>query len=117
MDKIQTLGAENAAAEAQMLVQENRVAQAKALASQGVNDAKKMEKATGGFEALLLHEMLKAMWSTVQTTGLMGEDSNQAQIYRDMLNQAISDSIAEGKGIGVKQFLKKELLKMPKGAS
>ena len=74
-------------------------------------DEKGVDKAAGGFEALLLHQMLKSMWETVDTSGLLGEDSNQAQIYRDMFNQSLADSIAEGRGIGVKQFLKGELVR------
>lgn len=86
--------------------------QAEAMGKQGVKDAKELEKATGGFEALLLHQMLTAMWSTVEETGFLGEDNNQSQIYRSMLNQAIADEVSEGKGIGVKDFLKKEIAKV-----
>lgn len=87
------------------------LAKAKELQNQKLNSEKEVNKAASGFEALLLHEMLKAMWSTVQTTGLLGENSNEAQIYRDMFGQAVADTIAEGQGVGVKQFMKKELLK------
>ena len=58
-----------------------------------------------------MHQMMKAMWETVEPTGLLGEDSNQAQIYRDMLNQAVADSIASGRGIGVKSLVKQEILR------
>ena len=80
-----------------------------ALKNKDLSDSKERGKALEGFEALLLHQMLKSMWSTVETTGMFGEDSNEAQIYRDMLNQALADSIAEGQGIGVKTMLEKEL--------
>ena len=82
---------------------------AKALAGQEIKSEKELDKAASGFEALLLHEMLKSMWATIDTTGLLGEESNQSQIYRDMLNQAMSDSISEGRGIGVKDFVKREI--------
>jgi Rod binding domain-containing protein len=94
-----------------MAKHESSLQQAKALSSQGPKDAAAIEEAAGGFEALLLHNMLKAMWETVEFTGFMGGDSNEAQIYRDMLNQAIADSVVEGKGIGVKDFLTKEIAK------
>ena len=96
---------------------ESQLQEAKSLSSQKITSEKDVDKAAGGFEALLLHQMLQAMWSTVEKTGLMGENSNQSQIYQDMLNQAIADSISEGKGIGVKDFLKKELSKTTEGAS
>lgn len=96
---------------------ESQVQQAKSLASKENSSDAEVDKAASGFEALLLHQMIKSMWSTVERNGLMGEDSHQSQIYQDMLNQAIADSIAEGKGIGVKDFLKKELSKSTEGAS
>ncbi len=70
---------------------------------------KEIDKAAGGFESLLINEMLKSMWATVEPAGLMGENSNQAQIYRDMFNQSIADKISEGKGIGVKSFMRREI--------
>ena len=96
---------------------ERSLTTAKALSQHDVKSAKDMEKATSGFEALLLHEMLKSMWSTVETTGLLGEDSNEAGIYRDMLNQAIADNAAKGRGIGVREMLEKQLSKQLKPAS
>ena len=84
---------------------------AKALAKQQVRNEKEVEKAASGFEALILQEMFKSMWSTVETTGLMGEDSNSAQIYTDMFHQAVADSVSKGQGMGLKQFMKREMLK------
>jgi flagellar protein FlgJ len=97
--------------------QESELQQAKSLAANKNSSEKEVEKAASGFEALLLHQMMQAMWSTVETTGMMGENGHAGQMYRDMLNQAIADSISEGKGIGVKDFLKKELSKTTPGAS
>ncbi len=88
----------------------------KSLSGRELSNGKEGEKAAAGFEALLLHQMLKSMWETVETTGLMGENSNEAQIYRDMLNQAISDSISEGPGIGVKKMLLQQLNKVEKAS-
>ena len=99
------MGAQNANAE-----------KLKLLEKQGINDEKTKEKALEGFEALLLHELMKSMWSTVETTGLLGENSNEGQIYRDMLNQAVADNTAKGRGIGVKKMLIAEMNRH-KGAS
>lgn len=75
-----------------------------------------IEKAASSFEALLLQQMLKGMWETVNTAGLLGEDSNQADIYRGMFHQALADRVASGRGIGVKDFLRKELVKLNKAS-
>ena len=90
---------------------EKLLSKAKSLQGQDVKKEKELEKAVGGFEALMLHQMLSAMWETVDTSGLMGEDTQQAQIFRDMLNQAIAEEASSGRGVGLKGFLKAELLK------
>ena len=104
---------------AQMQAQQatDSVKQAKGLGDRSVKSEAEADKAAKGFEALLLQQMLKSMWETVEQSNFLGGDSNQAGIYRDMLNQAISDSVSEGRGIGVKQYLRKELLKHDKDAS
>lgn len=117
MDKLSTVNAADIAGQAQISQQTTELNKAKALSKQSFKSEAEVDKAAGGFEALLLHQMFKAMWATVDTTGLLGENGNQAQIYQDMFQQSIADSVAEGRGIGVKQFLKKELLKTMKKAS
>jgi peptidoglycan hydrolase FlgJ len=67
-----------------------------------------IDKAASGFESLLVHKMLQEMWST-SSDGIFGENSNQAQIFRDMFNQAVADEISKGEGMGVKKFISKEL--------
>lgn len=81
----------------------------KMLSEQALKSKEEIDKAAGGFEALMLHQMLTAMWSTVQPAGLFGEQSNQEQIYRDMFHQALADSVAKGKGMGIKEMLAKEI--------
>lgn len=117
MDKFSTLAGAEPLMQGVAAEQRNQLEKAKSLASKNLKSPEEVDKAAGGFEALLLHNMLKAMWETVDSAGLFGEDSNQAEIYRDMLNQAIADSVAEGEGIGVKEFVKKELLKMENESS
>ena len=98
--------------EAALLSRAQNVEQkAKNLKSQKIDSPKDINKAASGFEALLLHEMLKSMGETVETTGLLGEDSNQAQIYMDMFHQAVADTISEGRGMGIKEFVRRELEK------
>ena len=117
MDKLSTVGGIDFLGQAQMRQQAEHVEKAKTLSKQSIKSEAELNKAAGGFEALLLHQMLQSMWATVDTTGLLGEKSNQFQIYQDMFHQAIADSVSKGRGVGVKQFLKKELLKTMKKAS
>lgn len=112
MDKINTCQTIDAQGAVDVLQMQKSTDALKKLSSQDVKSQKDMEKATGGFEALMLQEMLKSMWSTVEFSGLMNEDSFESGIYRDMLNQAIADSVSEGQGIGVKDFLKKEIVRI-----
>jgi Rod binding domain-containing protein len=81
------------------------------LKGQKTDSPKEVEKATKGFEALLLQQMMHSMFETVDHTGLMGEDSNEADIMRGMFTQAVADEIASGKGIGVKEVVSKEIAK------
>lgn len=76
---------------------------------------KQIDKALSGFEGMLLNEMFKAMWSSVESSGLFGGKSNEAQIYQSMLIQGVADESAKGKGIGIKQELEKELARKAKG--
>ncbi len=110
MEKI-TPNPMNAQVTSEVSSKERALKKAEMLAARALKGEKDVEKATAGFESLLLNEMLKAMWESVETTGLLGEDSNEAQIYRDMLNQAIADNSAKGRGIGIKKYLKSELAK------
>ncbi len=111
MADIKTTGLAPSGMTAEFAKFQSEAQKVKSLASKDVREAEEVDEAVSGFEALLLHNMLKEMWKTVEFTGFLGGDSNEAQIYRDMLNQAIADSVAEGEGIGVKDFLKKELSK------
>lgn len=95
----------------------SRLEVGKSLKNQKITSSEDINKAASGFEALLLHNMLQEMWSTSGSEGILGDNSNEGQIFRDMFHQAISDEIAEGQGIGVKQFLKNELSKYKDPAS
>lgn len=111
MDETPTMKGMDPASAAALGSGTSALSRIKSLKNQHVKSDKDIEKAAAGFEALLLHEMLKSMWETVEPSGLMGEETNQAQIYRGMFNQAIADNAAKGKGIGVKDIVKRELTK------
>jgi Rod binding domain-containing protein len=71
------------------------------------------EEAAVQFEALILQEMMKSMWQTVQNGGLLS-GSREEETYRDMLNEAVAQSIASGKGVGIKDVIAKDINKLEK---
>jgi|688.fasta_scaffold03844_22 Rod binding domain-containing protein len=60
------------------------------------------------FEGILVQEMLKSMWSTVPKEGLL-TGSHEESMYRDLFNEALSKSISEGQGMGIKEVILKDL--------
>jgi flagellar protein FlgJ len=66
------------------------------------------KQAAQQFEALLVQEMLKSMWATVPQGELL-TGSHEEKMYRDMLNEAVADSISKGRGIGIKDVIAKDL--------
>jgi flagellar protein FlgJ len=65
------------------------------------------------FEALLVKQMIDSMWSTVPKGGMIS-GSHEEGMYRDMLNEALAQSISEGKGIGVKDVILNDINKVNK---
>jgi len=65
------------------------------------------------FEAMLLKEMLKSMWSTVPQEGMLS-GSYEEGMYRDMLNEALAQSISEGQGMGIKDVILKDISQLSK---
>ena len=65
------------------------------------------------FEALLVQEMLKSMWSTVPRGELLS-GSSEEQMYRDMLNQAVADNIAENGSMGIGKVVVKDMERIEK---
>lgn len=65
------------------------------------------------FEALILQEMMKSMWRTVPDGGVLS-GSREEETYRDMLNEAVAQSIASGKGVGIKDVIAKDINKLEK---
>ena len=82
--------------------QATEVSQAKLPAS------KDPKQAAQQFEALLVQEMVKSMWATVPQGELLS-GSHEEKMYRDMLNEAVASSIAEGRGMGIKEVILKDL--------
>lgn len=61
-----------------------------------------------GFESLLLRELVSAMRSTVPESSLFPAHTGQ-DIYDHMMEQALSDHLAAGGGLGLAGLLNREL--------
>ena len=61
-------------------------------------------------EAILLKMMYNQMWQTVPKNKLFGEENNNAMdIYRDMYNEELTKKIAEDGGIGLADYIYRQL--------
>ena len=59
-------------------------------------------------EAILLKMMYNEMWKTVPKDELF-KDDNAMEIYRDMYNEELTKQMAEGGGIGLGDFIYRQL--------
>jgi len=66
-----------------------------------------LDKVVQQFESLFLHQMLKSMRQANLGEGFM--DSDQSLFYRDMFDQQLSLHLAEKGGLGLAEFLKRQL--------
>ena len=71
---------------------------------------KEIKEASVQLEALLLKMLYNEMWKTVPKNELFGS-SNAMDIYRDMYNEEITKKAAEGGGIGLGDYIYKQLTK------
>ena len=69
---------------------------------------KDIREASVQLEGLLLKMMYNEMWKTVPKNELFGDD-NAMEIYRDMYNDEITKKAAEGGGIGLADFIYRQL--------
>lgn len=69
---------------------------------------KEIKEASVQLEAILLKMMYDEMWKTVPKNKLFGDD-NAMDIYRDMYNEELTKAAAEAGGIGLADFIYKQL--------
>lgn len=69
---------------------------------------KEIKEASVQLEALMLKMMYNEMWKTVPKGGLF-KDDNAMEIYRDMYNEELTKKAAEGGGIGLADFIYRQL--------
>ncbi|RIL10776.1 MAG: hypothetical protein DCC75_03665 [Proteobacteria bacterium] len=74
-------------------------------------DQQRTKEAAEQFEALLLHQMFKSMWSSVPKDSLLG-NSREEEYYQDMFTEGLANEVAKGQGIGIKEVIAKDLLRV-----
>ncbi len=69
---------------------------------------KDIKEASVQLEAIMLKMLYGEMWKTVPKDTFFG-DGNAMEIYRDMHNEELTKKMAEGGGIGLADFIYKQL--------
>ena len=72
-------------------------------------ESKKLREACEGFEAMFLSMMYKQMRATVPESVLLGKKSNALEIFEDMRDTELMNSVAKGGGIGIADMMYKQL--------
>lgn len=80
-----------------------RVYDAVSLAKEAEPRLRQLKKATDQFEAVLIKQMVSAMRKTVNETKL--GDNFGADIYKDMFDTQLSESMTSGVGLGISKML------------
>lgn len=71
-------------------------------------DDAELQKACEEYEAYYVQNLFKEMKKTIPKGGLF-EDSNERDIFEDMLDEEYSKVISEGRGFGIADALYKQL--------
>ena len=79
------------------------------------NKDKELMDVARKFEALLIHQMLKAMRKTVHKSDLLNSFSMQQ--YESMMDEEIANEMAKNKGIGLADSLFYQLSRLEKAAN
>lgn len=72
-------------------------------------EAKKLREACEGFEAMFLSMMYKQMRATVPEDSLLGKKSNALEIFEDMRDTELMNSVAKAGGIGIADMMYQQL--------
>jgi Rod binding domain-containing protein len=68
-----------------------------------------LKKATQQFESYFVDEMLKEMRKTIPEDTLLGDSDHQQEIFQDMSDQAVADSVSKTGSFGLAAMMYKEL--------
>lgn len=69
----------------------------------------KLKKATEGFEAYFLHQLLTEMRKTVPKDGEIKDEAHQEETFRDMMDQSLADTLSKHGDLGLGQMLYRQL--------
>jgi Rod binding domain-containing protein len=70
-----------------------------------------LKKAAQGFESYFVDQMLKEMRKSIPKDELLGDSDHQQEIFQDMSDQAVADSVSKSGSFGIGDMLYKELSK------
>lgn len=68
-----------------------------------------LKKATQQFEGYFLHELLKEMRKTIPDDKLLGDDGHGQEIFRDMMDQTLSESMSTRGDLGMAKMMYDQL--------
>jgi flagellar protein FlgJ len=69
-----------------------------------------LRKAASGFEAIFVRQMLQSMRSTLSNGGMFGSGA-MGEIYSDIMDNAISEKIADRGDFGLADIIYKQMVK------
>ena len=75
-----------------------------------------LKKAAQGFESYFLHQMLTEMRKTVPDDKLLGDDGHGKEIFQDMMDQTLSDSMSRRGDLGMAKMMYDQLAPTVGGA-
>ncbi len=78
-----------------------------ASAQTAVKDAR-LKKACADFESIFIYYIFKSMRKSLPQNGLF-DNSQEQKVYKSMADQAMSENIARGRGMGLGKLLYNQL--------
>ena len=92
-------------------MEESRLTQLSHLAQPGRNQTnEELKSLAHQFESIFVHQLLKAMRSTVQKTGLF--DSHATQMYESLYDEEVAKLMTEQRGIGLADIVYRDLVRL-----
>lgn len=85
----------------------NDALKAAGIAGKGASRLAKLKKATDGVEAMFVKDLLAAMRKGMPKTSF--GDSSGSEIYKDMFDQALADSLGRTGSLGISKVLYRQL--------
>ncbi|MCK4388846.1 MAG: rod-binding protein [Desulfobacterales bacterium] len=68
----------------------------------------RLRQACADFESIFIYYIFKSMRKSIPQNGLF-ENTEEQKVYKSMADQAMSESIARGKGMGLGKLLYNQL--------